>query len=119
MEAARALGMTHGQGMRWVILPQTLRRVLPPLTNEAVALLKDSSLVSVVGIAELMRTGKDIATGDAPTTIYLAVALIYLLMTLPLTFLVRRLEAKWQPISSGRKTGPSVSAGPIQQPQNP
>lgn len=96
MEAARSLGMGHRAAMRWVILPQTFRRVLPPLTNEAVALLKDSSLVSVVALAELMRTGKEIATdGGSPTTIYLGVALIYLAMTLPLTYLVRRLESRW------------------------
>lgn len=96
MEAARSLGMSHGTAMRWVILPQTIRRVLPPLTNEAVALLKDSSLVSVVALAELMRVGKEIATdGGSPTTIYLSVAAIYLAMTLPLTWLVRRLESRW------------------------
>ena len=94
-EAARALGMTGGQAMRYVILPQTFQRVLPPLTNEAVALLKDSSLVSVVALTELMRVGKELATtAGAPTTIYLAVAMIYLAMTLPLTAIVRRLEAK-------------------------
>jgi len=99
-EAARALGMTGGQTMRYVILPQTLRRVLPPLTNEAVALLKDSSLVSVVALSELMRVGKEIATtAGAPTTIYVAVALIYLALTLPLTALVRKLEVAWQPVS--------------------
>ena len=92
-EAARALGMTGGQAMRYVILPQTFQRVLPPLTNEAVALLKDSSLVSVVALTELMRVGKELATtAGAPTTIYLAVAIIYLAMTLPLTAIVRRLE---------------------------
>lgn len=96
MEAARSLGMTHRMAMRWVILPQTVRRVLPPLTNEAVALLKDSSLVSVVALAELMRVGKQIATdGASPTTIFLGVAVIYLAMTLPLTWLVRRLETRW------------------------
>ena len=96
MEAARSLGMDHKAAMRWVILPQTVRRVLPPLTNEAVALLKDSSLVSVVALAELMRVGKEVATdGGSPTTIYLSVALIYLAMTLPLTWLVRRLEDRW------------------------
>ncbi|RYG24489.1 transporter substrate-binding domain-containing protein [bacterium] len=101
MEAARSLGMNHSMAMRWVILPQTVRRVLPPLTNEAVALLKDSSLVSVVALAELMRVGKEIATdGGSPTTIYLSVALIYLTMTLPLTWLVRRLEDRW---STGRR----------------
>jgi His/Glu/Gln/Arg/opine family amino acid ABC transporter permease subunit len=100
MEAARALGMTYGQAMRQVILPQTLRRVLPPLTNEAVALLKDSSLVGMITVAELTLRGSELApvTGSA-TTVYLAMALIYLGMTLPLTFLMRRLEARWQPIS--------------------
>jgi His/Glu/Gln/Arg/opine family amino acid ABC transporter permease subunit len=103
MEAARSLGMDYRAAMRWVILPQTVRRVLPPLTNEAVALLKDSSLVSVVALSELMRTGKEIATNSgSPTTVYLAVALIYLAMTLPLTWLVRRLETAWQPISRPR-----------------
>ena len=103
MEAARALGMDYPKAMRWVILPQTLRRVLPPLTNEAVALLKDSSLVSVVALTELMRLGREYATNaGSPTTIYLAVALIYLAMTLPLTWLVRRLEAAWQPINRPR-----------------
>ena len=103
MEAARSLGMDYPQAMWNVILPQTLRRVLPPLTNEAVALLKDSSLVSVVALAELMRVGKEIATnGGSPTTVYLSVAVFYLIMTLPLTWLVRRLEHKWQPISRPR-----------------
>jgi His/Glu/Gln/Arg/opine family amino acid ABC transporter permease subunit len=77
-EAGQALGMTGAQTMRHIILPQTIRRVLPPLTNETVALLKDSSLVSVVALSELMRVGKEIATtAGAPTTIYLAVALLY------------------------------------------
>ena len=94
-EAARALGLNGAQTMRYVLLPQTVRRVLPPLTNEAAALLKDSSLVSVVALSELMRVGKEQATtAGAPTTVYLAVALIYLLMTLPLTALVRRLETR-------------------------
>jgi len=103
MEAARSLGMDYRRAMANVILPQTLRRVLPPLTNEAVALLKDSSLVSVVALEELMRAGKEAATnGGSPTTVYLSVAVIYLIMTLPLTWLVRRLEEKWQPISRPR-----------------
>jgi His/Glu/Gln/Arg/opine family amino acid ABC transporter permease subunit len=119
MEAAQALGMSRASAMRWVILPQTLRRVLPPLTNEAVALLKDSSLVSIIALTELMRVGTQIAANTgAATTIYLAVALIYLAMTLPLTHLVRHLEAKWQPVSAGRRTvrrtEPAVGAQPQQ-----
>lgn len=106
MEAARAVGMSSGQAMRWVILPQTLRRVLPPLTNEAVALLKDSSLISVIGLSELMRVGREQASNSgSPITIYLALAVLYLLMTLPLTHLVRRLEARWEPISRPRVRG--------------
>jgi ABC-type amino acid transport system permease subunit len=86
--------------MRWVILPQTIRRVLPPLTNEAVALLKDSSLVSVVALSELMRVGKEIATDSgSPTTVYLTVAVFYLAMTLPLTWVVRRLEIRFSHVS--------------------
>ena len=74
------------------------------MTNEAVALLKDASLVSVVALAELMRVGKEIATnGGSPTTVYVTVATIYLVMTLPLTWLVRRLEDQWQPISRPRQ----------------
>jgi His/Glu/Gln/Arg/opine family amino acid ABC transporter permease subunit len=96
MEAARALGMSTGLAMRGVILPQTARRVLPPLTNETVALLKDSSLVSIIGLSELTRVGREQASNSgSPVTIVLAVALLYLAMTLPLTHLSRRLEARW------------------------
>lgn len=102
-EAARALGMDYRGAMRWVILPQTVRRVLPPLTNETVALLKDSSLISIIGLAELTRVGRELSSNSgSPVTIVLAVALLYLLMTLPLTHLVRRLEQRWQPISRPR-----------------
>ena len=112
MEAARSLGMNYMGAMRWVILPQTLRRVLPPLTNEAIALLKDSSLVSVVAVTELMREGKEIATNSgSATTIYLAIALIYLCMTLPLTFVVRRLESHWQPLTRSPKTNKTAKKG--------
>lgn len=104
MEAARSLGMTYPAAMRWVILPQTVRRVLPPLTNEAVALLKDSSLVSIIGLAELTRVGREQASNSgSPVTLVLTVALFYLAMTLPLTHLVRRLEARYQPISRPRR----------------
>ncbi len=109
MEAARSLGMDYKVAMRYIILPQTIRRTLPPLTNEAVALLKDSSLMSVVALSELMRVGKEFATtAGAPTTVYLGVATLYLAMTLPLTYLVRRLENAWQPISKMNRGGTNV-----------
>ena len=58
MEGSRSLGMTHGQTMRYVILPQAFKRMIPPLGNEFIVLLKDSSLLSVVAVPELMYYGK-------------------------------------------------------------
>jgi His/Glu/Gln/Arg/opine family amino acid ABC transporter permease subunit len=98
MEAARSLGMTYAQAMRRVILPQTFRRVLPPLTNEGIALLKDSSLVSVIGLTELARTGQELASRyAAPLTIWPMVALLYLALTFPLTRVAEYLERRWRP----------------------
>jgi His/Glu/Gln/Arg/opine family amino acid ABC transporter permease subunit len=100
MEAARSLGMTYPQAMRLVVLPQAVRRVLPPLTNEGIALLKDSSLVSVMGMTELTRRGQELSSSyAAPMTVWPAVALFYLLMTLPLTRLAQYLEVRWRPVS--------------------
>jgi His/Glu/Gln/Arg/opine family amino acid ABC transporter permease subunit len=100
MEAARALGMTYAQAMRRVILPQTFRRVVPPLTNEGIALLKDSSLVSVIGLTELARTGQELASRyAAPLTIWPIVAICYLLLTFPLTRVAEYLERRWRPIT--------------------
>jgi His/Glu/Gln/Arg/opine family amino acid ABC transporter permease subunit len=100
MEAARALGMTHAQAMRRIILPQTFRRVVPPLTNEAIALLKDSSLVYVIGLSELTRTGQELASRyAAPLTIWPMVAIFYLLLTFPLTRIAEYLERRWRPIT--------------------
>jgi len=100
MEAARSLGMTYTQAMRRIILPQTFRRVVPPLTNEAIALLKDSSLVSVIGLTELARTGQELASRYAsPLTIWPVVALFYLLLTFPLTRVAEYLERRWRPVT--------------------
>ncbi len=97
MEAARSLGMGYPLAMRLVVLPQAVRRVLPPLTNEAIALLKDSSLVSVMGMTELTRRGQELSSSyAAPMTVWPMVALFYLLMTLPLTRLAQYLEARWR-----------------------
>lgn len=96
MEAARSLGFGYIPAMGLVILPQAMRRVVPPLTNEAIALLKDSSLVSLMGMTELTRTGQELASRLAnPMTVWLAVALCYLLLTVPLTSIARMLEKRW------------------------
>jgi His/Glu/Gln/Arg/opine family amino acid ABC transporter permease subunit len=94
LEAARSLGMSYIQTMRYVIIPQTIRRVLPPLTNEFVALIKDSSLLSVIAIAELLRTSKEMMTWKLNPSSLTAAAMIYLIITLPLTRLVSYLEKK-------------------------
>jgi His/Glu/Gln/Arg/opine family amino acid ABC transporter permease subunit len=100
MEAARSLGMTHAQAMRRIILPQTFRRVVPPLTNEGIALLKDSSLVSVIGLTELAQTGQQLASNyAAPLTFWPVIAVIYLLLTFPLTRAAQYLERRWQPLT--------------------
>ncbi|MDX6710387.1 MAG: arginine/lysine/histidine/glutamine transport system substrate-binding and permease protein [Blastocatellia bacterium] len=98
MEAARSLGMTYAQAMRRIILPQTFRRVIPPLTNEGIALLKDSSLVSVIGLVELTKTGQDLASRfAAPLTMWPVVAIFYLMLTFPLTRVSQYLERHWRP----------------------
>jgi His/Glu/Gln/Arg/opine family amino acid ABC transporter permease subunit len=100
MEAARSLGMSYWQSMRRIILPQTFRCVVPPLTNEGIALLKDSSLVSVIGLSELARTGQELASRyAAPLTIWPLVALLYLALTFPLTRVAEYLERKWRPVT--------------------
>lgn len=86
MEAARSLGMSYFQAMRYVILPQAFRRILPPLTNEFVSMLKESSLASTLAVTELLRAGREIVAWKANVfSPFLGVTLIYLLMTLPLT----------------------------------
>jgi His/Glu/Gln/Arg/opine family amino acid ABC transporter permease subunit len=97
MEAAQSLGMSYAMAMRLVVLPQALRRVIPPLTNEGIALLKDTSLAQVVAISELTRSGSELSSRLAsPTVIWPIVALLYLVMTFPLTRLTRYLERRWE-----------------------
>ena len=82
MEAGRSLGMTWWQTMRYIILPQAFKRIIPPLGNEFIAMLKDSSLVSVIGFEELTRRGQlIIARTYASFEIWMAVAIMYLILT--------------------------------------
>lgn len=98
MEAARSLGLSYSQAMRYVILPQALRRMLPPLASEFVTLLKDSSLLSVIAVAELTYVQKTISGRyyiyEEP--LY-TIALIYLLMTTFLGWVFLRLESRYNP----------------------
>ncbi len=83
MEAARSLGMSYFQAMRYIILPQAIRVILPPVGNEFISLLKDSSLVSAVAVADLTRRGREfMSTNFNPIEVWSMVALIYLVGTL-------------------------------------
>ncbi len=94
-EAARSLGLTAGQSMRYVIFPQAIRRIIPPLGNEFIAMLKDSSLVSVIALEELLRKGQVVITRTfRPFEVYMVVAIIYLIMTLAISRLVSWSERK-------------------------
>ncbi|MDQ5897891.1 MAG: hypothetical protein RLZZ592_2584 [Pseudomonadota bacterium] len=93
-QAAYSLGFTHAQSMRFVILPQAFRRMVPALVNEGVTLIKDSSLVSAIGLAELALAARTVAGAYSRYwEPYLAISAIYLILTLVLTTLARRLEA--------------------------
>ena len=95
MEAALALGLTRKQAIFKIILPQTVKIVLPPIGNEFIALLKDSSLVSVVAISDLLRRGREYAsTTFEYFEVYTMVALIYLIMTLFFSRLVAIMEER-------------------------
>ncbi|NMB13123.1 MAG: amino acid ABC transporter permease [Firmicutes bacterium] len=89
MEAARSVGLTYSQSMRYIIFPQAFRRIIPPLGNEFIALLKETSLVSVIALEDLLRKGQVVITRTfRPFEVYIVVALIYLVMTLVISRLV-------------------------------
>ena len=95
MEAGRSLGMTWWQTMWYIIIPQAFRNIVPPLGNEFIALLKDSSLVSVIGFEELTRRGQlIIARTYGSLEIWICVAIIYLIMTLTISRFVAFLEKR-------------------------
>ena len=93
-QAAYSLGLTHPQAMRFVVLPQAFRRMVPALVNEGVTLIKDSSLVSAIGLAELALAARTVAGAYSRYwEPYLAISAVYLVLTLTLSMLARRLEA--------------------------
>jgi polar amino acid transport system permease protein len=95
MEAARSLGMTYPQAMRYIILPQAIRRVLPPLGNDFIACLKDSSLLTVVAVNELTQLGR--LRRSSTFRVFEAfnvLTFLYLAMTMTLSGVVRAVERK-------------------------
>jgi len=95
MEAARSLGMSYTQAMRMVILPQAFKRTLPPMAGQFISLIKDSSLVSVISITDLTKSGREVvASTFSPFEVWFTVALMYLVLTSGLSYLVQVLEKR-------------------------
>ncbi|RXK02335.1 ABC transporter permease [Arcobacter sp. CECT 8989] len=95
LEAASSLGISKTQAMRYIILPQAFKRALPTLVGEMIALVKDSSLVSVIAITDLTKVGKEIVANTfSPFETWIVVALVYLSITSLLSFIGHRLEKK-------------------------
>ncbi|MDD1767289.1 MAG: amino acid ABC transporter permease [Methanomassiliicoccales archaeon] len=97
LEAARSIGMTYTQSMRHVVLPQALRLIVPPMTNEFITLIKDSSLVSAIGIWELTLVGKELnAKYFEPFQIFIFIAIVYFIMTYATSKIMRRVEKRFK-----------------------
>lgn len=97
MEAARSLGMSYAQAMRYIVLPQAIRRVLPPLGNDLISMLKDSSLASVLGVRDITQEARLYAsTTFRYIEAYNSLAFIYLTLTLTLSLFTRWIETRWK-----------------------
>ena len=96
MEAARALGMSHGRAMRHVVVPQAVKRVIPPLLNDFIALMKDTSLVGVIALLEVVEAGRTVQAETLNSSALTLGALMFLVVTLPLARLVDRYIAREQ-----------------------
>ena len=100
MEAARSLGMSHSQSMRHVIVPQAVRRVIPPLLNDFIALMKDTSLVSILGAAEVVYVGRQIQSDIFNGSGLVMGAILFLIVTIPLArlvdYMIGRQQARYE-----------------------
>ena len=94
-EAAKALGMTYRQTMRLIIIPQTVRRLIPPVGNEFIMVLKDVSLVAIIGLSDLTKVTRAISSSSATALVYIPAMIIYLIITAFFTFLFNKLERKY------------------------
>jgi polar amino acid transport system permease protein len=95
-EAARSLGMSHVQALRHVIVPQAIRRVVPPILNDFIALTKDTSLVQVIGFVEVVRAGREVQAETFNSSALTLGALMFIVVTIPLARVVDRLIARQQ-----------------------
>ena len=121
-EAASSLGMTYPQAMAFVIIPQTVKRVLPTMTSEFILLFKDTALLSAVGVFELLLYSNSLVSRSGNITPFMVAAVYYLIITVPLINIVGRLEAKLAQSEGGQtpvapskrgRTWQPAAAGPI------
>lgn len=108
-EAASSLGMNRFQTMTFIIIPQTIRRVIPPLTSDFITSYKDTSLLSSVGVMELMMFAKNLTTSTGNMTPYMTAALFYLAITLPLIKVVGTIEKRMEQSETGKTTSTAAS----------
>jgi len=94
-EAAMALNMSYPQTMRRIILPQVVRRTIPPTCNEAIVLVKDTALVVVIGMGDMLRSAKEIFTRDFSIVPFIIAAILYLLMTTVIVYIFKKIEMKY------------------------
>ncbi|MDP5238211.1 amino acid ABC transporter permease [Uliginosibacterium sp. 31-16] len=94
-EGAKVLGLTYAQTMRRIVLPQMVRRILPPVSNETITLVKDTSLIYVLAMNDLLRAARGIVQRDFTTTPFIVAAAFYLAMTLVLTWGFQYLEKRY------------------------
>lgn len=94
-EGAKVLGLSYPQTMRRIVLPQVLKRILPPMSNETITLVKDTSLIYVLAMNDLLRAARGIVQRDFTTMPFVVAAAFYLFMTLVLTYGFQRLEKKY------------------------
>ena len=94
-EAAKALNMNYFQTMRRIILPQAVRRTIPPTCNEAITLVKDTALVVIIGMGDLLRSAKELFSRDFAITPFVIAAVIYLLMTSVIVYFFKKIEIKY------------------------
>ncbi len=94
-EAAHSLGMSYTQTMRRIIIPQTIRRVLPPMCNEAITLVKDTALVTAIGMGDILRAAKEVLTRDFTIVPFVIAAVMYLIMSWVIVTGFKKIEQKY------------------------
>jgi polar amino acid transport system permease protein len=94
-EASRALGLSYAQTMRLVIIPQSIRRLIPPVGNEFIMMLKDASLVSMIALVDITKATRNIEGSTRSALVYIPAMILYLIITAVFTYVFRKLEKKY------------------------